>query len=228
MGLRARVEAAALKKLGPTGIVDLGLRLGPYGVRAGRDGLSVKKLRSQPSGVDLGAHVPRLPRAMKRWRDRIDLAPPAYLEDLARLRAPFEGPAEEPAGELRLVGRRHVRSNNSWTHNVPRLMAGKPICTLLMHPDDAAARELKPGARVRVRSRVGEIEVPVEVSDDMMPGVVSLPHGFGHGRSGTRQSVAQAHAGASINDLTDEQLIDELTGNAAFSGVPVQVVAVSA
>ena len=225
-GLKARAEAAALKRLGPTGIVDLGLRLGPYGMRTGLDGLSVAKLRRQPSGVDLGAHVPRLPEAMKRWRDRIDLAPPAYLEDLARLRAPVEATDAAAEGGLQLIGRRHVRSNNSWMHNLPRLMAGKPICTLLMHPDDAAARDVKPGAQVRVSSRVGVIEVPVEVSDEMMPGVVSLPHGFGHSRPGTGMAVAKAHAGASINDLTDEQLIDELTGNAAFSGVPVRVVVI--
>ena len=128
--------------------------------------------------------------------------------------------AEAP---LSLIGRRELRSNNSWMHNAERLMRGKPRCTLLMHPDDAATRDLRDGAMVRVRSRTGEVDVPVEVSDEVMPGVVSLPHGWGHGGPGVQLRVAVQHAGVSINDLTDEQRIDTLCGNAAFSGVPVRV-----
>ena len=122
-------------------------------------------------------------------------------------------------------GRRHVRSNNSWMHNSQRLVKGKPRCTLMMHPDDAVRRGVADGATVRLRSRVGEVEVPVEVTEQVMPGVVSLPHGWGHDREGTRLGVASRHAGASINDVVDDQRIDALTGTAVLNGTPVEVVA---
>ncbi|MBX3271305.1 MAG: molybdopterin oxidoreductase family protein [Sandaracinaceae bacterium] len=215
--LRRRATLAALRRLGPVGIVDLGLRLGPHGLRRGLGGLSAAALRRAPHGVDLGPLVPRMPGILRAWRHAIDLAPPPLVEDLARLRA------SAPEGELVLIGRRHLRSNNSWMHNLPKLVAGKSICTLLMNPADAEARGVAAGARVAVTSRVGAVEVEVELSDAMMPGVVSLPHGFGHDQPGTRLCVARAHAGVSINDLTDETLLDELTGNAALSGVPVEV-----
>ncbi|MCB9597938.1 MAG: molybdopterin-dependent oxidoreductase [Sandaracinaceae bacterium] len=218
--LRRRVEDAAMLKLGPTGIVDLALRQGAYGLRRGLDSLSVPKLRRHPHGIDLGPLRETMPGILAKWREVVDLAPAAFVEDLDRLRA--EAPASD---ELVLIGRRHLRSNNSWMHNVPKLMAGKSICTLLIHPDDAAARGIADGARATVSSRVGAVEVDVEVTDAMMPGVVSLPHGFGHGRDSTRLKVANAHAGVSINDLTDETFVDELTGNAALSGVPVEIAA---
>ena len=126
-----------------------------------------------------------------------------------------------------LIGRRHVRSNNSWLHNSPRLVKGKPRCTLLMHPDDAAGRGVTDGATVRLRSRVGEVEVPVEVTADVMPGVVCLPHGWGHDRPGARMQVARAHAGVNSNRLTDELAIDALSGNAVLNGIPVTVEAVA-
>ncbi len=216
--LERRVRNAALRRLGPKGLVDLALRLGPHGLaHKGRAGLSLERLREQPHGVDLGPHVPRMPAVMTRWQDRIDLAPERYLADLERLSA------DRPVDGLCLIGRRHLRSNNSWMHNAPKLVAGRPICTLRMHPDDARARDIEDGARVAIRSRVGAVEVGVELSDEMMRGVVSLPHGFGHGRPLTRLRVANQHAGVSVNDLTDEQLVDDLTGNAAFSGLPVDV-----
>jgi anaerobic selenocysteine-containing dehydrogenase len=133
-----------------------------------------------------------------------------------------------PAAGLVLIGRRHVRSNNSWLHNSQRLVKGKPRCTLLMHPDDAAGRGVQDGAAVRLRSRVGEVQVPVEISDDVMPGVVCLPHGWGHDRKGIRLGVASRHAGASINDVIDDQFIDTLTGTAVLNGTPVEVEAVAA
>jgi anaerobic selenocysteine-containing dehydrogenase len=217
--LKKRARAAVFRAAGPTGMVDVGLRLGPHGHRSeGLGGLSVAKLRAAPHGIDLGAHVPMMPEGMKKWRERIDLAPEIYVRDLERLRSQAAS-----NGSLSLIGRRHLRSNNSWMHNVPKLMAGTPICTLLMHPDDAEARGIERGARVEVSSRVGAVEIEVELSDEMMPGVVSLPHGFGHDRPKVRLRVAQAHAGVSINDLTDELRIDALCGNAAFSGVPVTV-----
>jgi anaerobic selenocysteine-containing dehydrogenase len=126
-------------------------------------------------------------------------------------------------GELLLIGRRHVRSNNSWMHNFHRLVKGKPRHQLLMHPQDLQQRQLQDGQRVRIRSRTGMLEVEVLACEDMMPGVVSLPHGFGHGREGVQLQVAQAQAGVSANDLTDERLRDAVSGNAALNGVPVQV-----
>jgi anaerobic selenocysteine-containing dehydrogenase len=154
----------------------------------------------------------------------VKLAPPMYLADLDRARTVLQAPPPE----LALIGRRHVRSNNSWLHNSQRLVKGKPRCTLLIHPDDARPRGIESGALVSVRSRVGELQVAAEVSDAMMPGVVSLPHGWGHDRQGIRLGVAQAHAGVSINDLVDDQRIDVLTGNAVLNGTPVEVRAIRA
>jgi len=217
-GLREAAQHRAMRALGPAGIVDLGLRIGAHGVRKGRDGVSVRRLRAEPHGVDLGPLRPSMPDAMRAFRERVDLAPARFVGDLERLAAD-----DEATDALSLIGRRHLRSNNSWMHNAPKLMAGKPICTLLIHPDDAAARGIVDGMKVTVRSRVGAVEIDAQLSDEVMPGVVSIPHGFGHDREGVRLSVATEHAGASINDLTDERRIDELTGNAAFSGVPVEV-----
>ena len=126
-------------------------------------------------------------------------------------------------GHLLLIGRRQLRSNNSWMHNSERLLRGKTQCTILVHPSDAAQRHLSAGQIVSVRSRVGTLEVPIEISEEMMPGVVSIPHGWGHSRKGVELAVAQQHAGASINDLTDEQAIDALCGTAAFNGTWVEV-----
>ena len=182
-----------------------------------QSGLSVAKLRRAPHGVDLGALRPVFPEDLEGWRARIDLAPQALVDDLERLQD------EAPRAPLVLIGRRHLRSNNSWMHNVPKLMAGKTICTLLVHPDDAQKHGVKHGERAEVSSRAGRVEIEVEVSDEIMPGVVSLPHGFGHARAGTKLSVANQHAGASVNDLTDEQHLDDLAGTAALSGVPVEL-----
>jgi anaerobic selenocysteine-containing dehydrogenase len=220
--LRARLENALLDRLGPDGTVDLLLRAGPYGqLRKGRAGLTLRKLEAAPHGVDLGALEPCLPERLPRRHKRVELAPKPLVREVVRARALLE----VPRPEVVLVGRRHLRSNNSWMHNLPKLAAGKNRCTLLVHPDDAARLGLTDGAPARVRSRVGEIQVPVEISDEMMAGVVSLPHGFGHGRPGVQLRVAARAeaAGASVNDLTDELLLDELSGTAAFSGVPVEV-----
>jgi anaerobic selenocysteine-containing dehydrogenase len=175
--------------------------------------------------VDLGPLEPCLPARLATRDRRIALAPPEFVADVQRLAATADAPAA--AAALSLVGRRDLRSNNSWMHNSARLVKGPARCTLLMHPKDAAARGLAGGQRVRVSSRVGAVEVPLEVSDAMMPGVVSLPHGWGHGAEGTRLAVANAHPGASLNDLTDPLAVDALTGNAAFSGTPVEVAGVS-
>lgn len=197
----------------PEQMLDFALRAGPYK-------LSLDNLRAQPHGIDLGPLEPRLPERLFTADKRIHCAPAQLIGDLDRLRADLATRAERP---LTLIGRRHVRSNNSWMHQYTRLIKGPDRCTLQMNPEDARARNLGSGARATLASRVGEIPVLIEVTDAVMAGVVSLPHGFGHHRPGTRQSVAAAHAGVSINDVTDDRLRDPLSGNAAVSGVAVDV-----
>jgi len=150
----------------------------------------------------------------------VDLAPPYVTADIARL----EERLERADDGLVLISRRHVRSNNSWMHNVKVLVKGKDRCTLLIHPDDAAASGVADGAVARVSSEAGELEVPVEVSDEMMPGVVSLPHGWGHDKPGTRMAVAREHAGVNNNLLAPGTFVDVPSGNAAVNGIPVEVV----
>lgn len=219
--LLAAATQAILGWLGPSGIVAWLLRNGPYGKGYWpiASGLTLGRLRKAPHGLDLGPLEPGLPVRLRTEGRRIRLAPERLLQDLERLR----GVLDEAAHGLVLVGRRDIRSNNSWMHNSERLVKGRDRCTLLMHPDDATARGLANGQRVAIRSRVGEVEVALEVTDAMRAGVVSLPHGFGHGREGVRLSVARAHAGASVNDVNDDALVDALCGTAAFSGVPVEV-----
>ncbi|HTM20094.1 MAG TPA: molybdopterin-dependent oxidoreductase [Kofleriaceae bacterium] len=212
----AKAMRAALLRVGVKGLIDAGLRLGPY------KGLTLSRLQAQPHGVDLGPLQPRLPDYLYSRDKRIDLAPRIYQQDLPRLLA-WIG-RTRAADDLVLIGRRQLRSNNSWMHNAQRLMKdGAARCTLLVHPDDAARLRLQDGSRALARSRVGAVEVTVEVSDEIMPGVVSLPHGWGHSRPGTGQRLAAEHPGASLNDLTDEQHVDALSGTCAFSGVPVTV-----
>jgi len=204
----------------PAQMIDLGLRMGPYGDRSPRK-LSLQTLLAHPHGLDIGPLSPNLAARLKTAEGRVQIAPALLLEDLQRF-------AAQPAladGQLLLIGRRHVRSNNSWMHNYHRLVKGKPRHQLLMNPQDLARRGLQDGQRVSVRSRVGVLEVEVLGSAEMMPGVVSLPHGWGHGRPGVQMSIAQATPGVSANDLTDERLLDALSGNAALNGVPVEVVA---
>ncbi|MFO0751455.1 MAG: molybdopterin dinucleotide binding domain-containing protein, partial [Myxococcota bacterium] len=222
-----RVELAGWKRLGPDGLVNAMLRAGPYGV--GRGGLSLARLKQHPHGLDLGPLRKALPKRLPRGHRFIELAPEPLLADLPRALARADAGAPA-ADEMLLIGRRHLRSNNSWMHNEQRLASGKPRCTLIVHPDDAARLGLVDGAAAAVRSRVGEVVLPVEVSDEMMPGVVSLPHGFGHDRSGVRLGVAgQADkAGVSMNDLTDELLVDPVCGTAVLNGVRVVVSAARA
>ena len=238
----ARLKAAALAALGPSFLVGVGLRRGPYGTgwNPFGGGLTLGKLKRSPSGVDLGALKSALPARLRTADRRINVAPAIFVADVARLEARLEArwqsaaaadaSAAPPAttrceSPLELIGRRALRSCNSWMHNYDRLVRGKRRCTLLMHPTDAADRGMVDGAKVRVTSRVGSVEVELELTDTMMPGVVSLPHGWGHGREGAQLAIAGAHAGVSINDLTDEMRVDALTGNAAFSGVAVTVAA---
>lgn len=212
----------ALDGRGPVGqILDFRLRSGHYGDRFGErpDGLSLAKLEAHPHGVDLGPLMPRLPNALRTASGKVELAPPEIVADLPRLR----GALNRTANGMMLIGRRQLRSNNSWMHNVPTMMRGRNRCTLKMHPDDAARLGLAEGTPARVTSRVGEIDAPVEISDEMMRGIVSLPHGWGHDAPDVRLSVAAANAGVSSNDLTDEQVIDPLSGNAVLNAVPVTI-----
>ncbi len=187
---------------------------------------TMRALRAHPEGVDLGPLRPTMPGRLQTKDKLIHLAPDLVVRDLGRLRkAMAEAGANEDDGELLLIGRRHQRDNNSWMHNSERLTRGRPRHHLLMHPDDLDARRIGDGATVRVASRVGEVTVEVQSSEDMMPGVVSLPHGYGHAVDGTRMSRAAKVPGASINDLTDPERLD-VSGNAALSGVPVTVSAV--
>ena len=226
-GLRQRLEAGdaeapAAPPENPETKIDLGLRYGAYGPQ----GLSLAKLRENPHGLDLGPLQPRLPQTLRTPGQRIALAPPLLLADLARARQALAAPPALAPGQLLLVSRRELRSNNSWMHNLPRLLKGRNRCTLHLHPQDAAARHLTEGQLVRVRSRVGTIELPLELTEAMMPGVASMPHGYGHTRPGLRLAVAAQHPGPSLNDLTDDARLDALTGNAALSGVPVLVEAI--
>ncbi|MCU1736254.1 MULTISPECIES: molybdopterin oxidoreductase family protein [Pseudomonas] len=206
--------------MAPAQMIDMGLRMGLYG-DASPHQLSLKTLEDFPHGVDLGALKPNLASRLKTPGQRVQAAPAVILADLAR----FAAQQAPPVGELLMIGRRHVRSNNSWMHNYHRLVKGKPRHQLLMHPDDLASRSLEDGQRVQVRSRVGMIEVEVLASLEMMPGVVSLPHGWGHARPGVRMGIASGQPGSSANDLTDERHLDMLSGNAALNGVPVTVAA---
>ena len=214
-----------LRWLGTEGLLDLALRLGPRGAGLAPwgQGLSLAALRKAPHGVDLGPLEPSFPGRLPHGRVR--LAPEPFLGDVERLRQAFPaGAAAPPPGEtLLLFGRRNVRDNNTWMHNLPRLMRGKPRCTLMVHPSDARRLELVHGQEALVASRAGEVRVPVDVTSDVMPGTASLPHGYGHAREGVRLRVASTHAGESVNDVTDETLVDALCGTAAFSGVPVTV-----
>ena len=244
-----KVKDAMARRLGPDGALDWMLKTGRYGVsHAGKIkllgalpglgalrrllrapdrrpvGLTVQRLLDEPNGVDLGALEAAFPRRIATPNRRIDLAPAMFVADLGRAAAALG----EPVPSLSLIGRRHVRSNNSWLHNSQRLVKGKPRCTLMLHPDDAAERGLADGAIARVTSRVGTVEVAVEITPDIQPGVVSLPHGGGHGRAGVRLGIASAHAGVSINDLVDDRRIDALTGTAVLNGTPVEVVAAAA
>ena len=202
----------------PDRLVDAALRGGPYGDDTEWQ-LSIDKLKAHPSGIDLGPLEPSCPERLQTPGQRIQLAIPEVLEDIQR----FTRETSTLDEHYRLIGRRHVRDNNSWMHNHHRLMKGKPRCQLLMNPDDVEKEGWKPGMWVTIESRVGSIEAELAASDEMMPGVVSLPHGYGHGQAGTRGQIASRHAGISCNDITDEQYVDQLSGNAAVNGVSVRL-----
>jgi anaerobic selenocysteine-containing dehydrogenase len=229
VGRRAEAAVASLPSAftTPERIIDLGIALGPHGIlrRGPLKGLTVAKIKRAKHGIDLGPLQPRLPGALDTADKRVQLAPPVLVEEAGML-AQYAHEREDALSDgydLTLIGRRQLRSNNSWMHNSARLMKGADRCTALLHPDDAGARGLDDGDQVRVVSRVGAIELPLEVSDEIRPGVVSVPHGFGHGRPGVGWRLAAEKAGASVNDITDPSVVDAITGNAAFNAVPVRV-----
>lgn len=231
-GLLGRMRHKATQRfLGPERMLDLGLRFGPYGDKLNpfSQGLNLRKLKASVHGIDFGAMHPCLIERLRTSDKRIHLAPEIFVQDIARLKErtlPERGPHASSvpnAGQLLLIGRRQLRSNNSWLHNTERMVSGKPRCTMLMHPQDAAPRGFNSGQPVLVKSRAGSIEIPLELSEEIMPGTVSIPHGWGHNRAGVRLAVAEQHAGQSINDLTDHLAIDALCGTAAFSAIPVTV-----
>jgi anaerobic selenocysteine-containing dehydrogenase len=201
--LRGQLDGAD----GPDLLLDAMLRIGPYG-------LSLAKLREHPNGLDLGPLEPRLPEILKTPSGSVELAPGPLAEDTGRLHAALD----RPPAPMVLIGRRQLRSNNSWMHNVPRLVGGSNRCTLQIHPDDVA--RLRLGDRARIRSASGELVVELEPTDTIMPGVVSLPHGWGHRRTG--QKVAAGNAGVNVNELTGGA-VDVPSGNAVFNGVPVVI-----
>ncbi|MDN5566338.1 MAG: molybdopterin oxidoreductase family protein [Psychrobacter sp.] len=214
---KVKGERALTKKLGPKFLLDQALKHGPY------DDIDVETLIDNPHGIDLGALQSMLPDALQHADKQIHLNIDFYQADLERVQQMMQ---RYDDSQILLIGRRHVRSNNSWMHNSYRLVKGKSRCTLMLHPETAAQHNIVDGQEVKVTSRVGSVIIAAEVTDELMPGVVSIPHGFGHNRKGVKQEIAQAHAGVSVNDLTDDTLIDELCGNAAVNGVPVQLEAI--
>lgn len=228
--VRSRVTRplrALVDRLSPVRLGALGVLTGPHGVlRRGRRGPTLGRIRRTPGGIDLGPLEPRL-RSLVATRDRrVQVAPPEFLAEARRLLAEDEKAVRDTEFDLRLIGRRHLRSNNSWLHNIPTMVKGRDRCTVLMHPDDAAARSLVHGQRVTVRSRIGSIVVLVEVSDEIRVGTVAIPHGWGHGEKGVGWSTAAAHPGANVNLLHDPSVIDTFTGTAAVNATMVNVAAV--
>jgi anaerobic selenocysteine-containing dehydrogenase len=201
--------------------LDMMLRLGPYGDAFGaeRDGLTLERLKAHPHGIDLGPLRPRIPEVLRTRSGKIEIAPAELVADVARLRASLDRPEDG----FVLIGRRHLRSNNSWMHNLPALSGGTNRCTLQIHPDDAARLGVV-GTAV-VKGLGGEVRVPIEVTPDIRPGVVSLPHGWGHDRSGIRMGVAARQPGVNVNLLTDGRSLDPLSGTSVLNGVPVVIAA---
>jgi anaerobic selenocysteine-containing dehydrogenase len=206
-------------RTGPERILDFMLRTGPYELTLGA-------LIENPHGIDLGALESRVPEVLRTPSGMIELAPEPLVADMTRLEAALDERTANGKGEMVLIGRRQLRSNNSWMHNLNVLVKGKPRCTLHLHPDDAARLGLETGALAEVRSRTGTVTVPVEVTDGIMPGVVSIPHGWGHDVDGVQLAVAATTAaGVNSNLLADEGLFDAMSGNAVLNGIPVEVTA---
>lgn len=219
---KERVSRTIERKLGPAGLLAILLRQGPYGVGwKPFGGVTLSRLKRTPHGIDLGPLRPQLPGALFHSDKKIHLNTEFFFADLGRVDEIFFSDRDAP--EFVLIGRRDVRSNNSWLHNSQRLVKGKNRCTALLNPEDAARLGIADMDMLKVSSRVGNVTLPASISDEVMPGVVSIPHGWGHHGIGTQWTRAEAHAGVSVNDLTDENYLDALSGNAALNGVPVRL-----
>ena len=217
---------ALSRRRGVERLLDLGLRAGPYGDQFGAkpEGLNLDKVAAAEGGIDLGALAARVPEVLRTPSGKIELAPPMLIADLKRPAADLE----RAAPEMVIVGRRQLHSNNSWMQNLPVLAKGAARCTALVNPADAARLGLEDGSVARISNDGRAIEVEVEITDEMMPGVVSLPHGWGHDQPGARLEVAAANPGANLNALMDEDHRDPLSGNSVLSGVEVRMQAVKA
>jgi anaerobic selenocysteine-containing dehydrogenase len=214
-------------------VLDFLLRVGPFGEGFGADadGLSLAKLEANPHGLDMGAMRQRLPEALRTPSGKIELAPEPILADIPRLEqtlatatAAARSGAGSINGQMVLIGRRQLRSNNSWMHNLPALVKGKDRCTIQVHPDDADRLGIAEGGHARVSSASGELVAPVEITEEIMRGVVSIPHGWGHDVAGNRMAVAAEHAGVNSNLLAPIE-VDVPSGNAVLNGIPVEVTA---
>ncbi|MDT4941093.1 MAG: hypothetical protein QOJ34_1182, partial [Pseudonocardiales bacterium] len=197
---------------GTARLVDVLVRSGPYGI-------TLADLEAAPHGIDFGPLQPRLPDVLATKTGAIELAPPEITVDVPRLVAELDAAPTQ----FVLIGRRQLSSNNSWMHNLAPLVRGANKCTAHVHPDDADKLGLADGALARISSRTGTVTVPVEITDSVRPGVVSIPHGWGHDVPGTKAQVARAHAGVNSNLLADELLLDALTGTAVLNGIPIEV-----
>jgi anaerobic selenocysteine-containing dehydrogenase len=216
--------------LNPRQLLNLALLTGPYGKWSSPsrwfNGLSLNKVIASKHGINFGGMKPRIPEVLNTKDGKIQLAADVFLKGLEEVKLLLtELPEQRPINEFQLIGRRHLRSNNSWMHNVKGLVRGKNRCTAMMNTIDATTLGLEDAEIIVVQSSTGGIEIPVEITDNIMSGVISIPHGFGHGKKGTRLSVASDpnHAGVSVNDITDQNRLDKVTGNAAFSGQKVAV-----
>ena len=240
---RSTAHYAALWSKQPKGVVDDLLQTGLYGDKRGAfqngvndsdtekegstaHGLTLKKLKANPHGIDLGPLQPSLPFALFHENKKINVDFDYFMADIDRVNAHFFD-KQSHAQPLVLIGRRHIKTNNSWLHNSPRMVKGNNRCTMQLHPDDGAKYGIKNGDEVKVKSRVGELTIEAEITDAIMPGVVSIPHGWGHNKKGIKLSVASQHPGVNTNILTDHKQVDELSGNAVLNGVPVELEKVS-
>ncbi|MCK5425575.1 MAG: molybdopterin oxidoreductase family protein [Emcibacter sp.] len=214
------------KKRSPERLIAIALANGPYGRRSRKPlALSLKKLKQNPHGILLGDLHPLLIRRLKTKNGKINCAPNLLVTDLNRVKDDlFSAPQSD---KLLLIGRRDIRTNNSWSHNSHRLVKGKNRCTLLINPQDMKRHGLSSGDMVGIKSRVGSLTIQAEATTDMMPGVVSIPHGWGHARTGVMLDIATKHGGVSVNDLTDETKTDQLIGTAAVNGIEVELFALS-
>ncbi|AMJ95948.1 dehydrogenase [Alteromonas stellipolaris] len=216
----------ALWQKQPQGLIDDLLKSGQYGAHAssGKEGysLSLDKLKAHPHGIDLGPLQSALPNAIFHENKKIDLDFDYFMPDIARVKTHFFDRMRNE-NQMVLIGRRHIKTNNSWLHNSPRMVKGNNRCTLQLHPVDAAKYQVQEGDRVKVTSRVGHVQVEAEITDSIMPGVVSIPHGWGHNKKGIKLGVASQYPGVNTNILTDEMQVDTLSGNGVLNGVPVSL-----